>query len=190
MSADAPVRTAADAQRARVYFALWPDADTARELHAAAATLRAACGGRPMSVDTLHLTLAFVGDIPRVQIPQLLSLAGEVTCPDFTVSIDMAAYWARQHLAWGGPSQTPDALADLAAQLTQRLQTEGLPVDRREFKPHVTLVRRCERAVEERAIGPVTWKVERFVLVESLRDALGARYRTVGEWPLGRSAHQ
>lgn len=176
----------ADTPRARVYFALWPDADTARELHAAAATLRAACGGRPMSVDTLHLTLAFVGDIPRSQIPQLLSLAGEVACKGFTLTIDMAAYWARQHLAWGGPSQAPDELADLAAQLTQGLETRGLPVDRRAFKPHVTLVRRCERAVEERPIGPVTWTVERFVLVESQRDALGARYRAVGEWQLGK----
>lgn len=181
------VKADSSTSQARVYFALWPDAATAQQLYSAAAPLRATCGGRAMQVDTLHLTLAFIGDIPRTQIPHLLALGGEVDLAAFSITIDMAALWARQHLVWGGPSQPPKALLELADQLSQHLQAAGVLLDRRVFKPHVTLIRRCEHNIAECAFGPVEWKVKSFVLVESLRDsvAVGARYRTLAKWPLG-----
>lgn len=167
-----------------MYFALWPDTATVKQLHSTASEIRPACGGRVMRADTLHLTLAFIGDIPRAQIPQLLLLAGEVSCPAFTLCLDMAALWERQHLIWAGPRQPPAELMDLAGQLSSRLQAAGVPVDRRVFKPHVTLIRRCERAFAERDIEPVVWKVNSFVLVESLRESAGARYRVLARWPI------
>ena len=168
-----------------MYFALWPDAATVNQLHATASEIQTVCGGKVMRADTLHLTLAFIGDIPRAQIPQLLLLAGEVSSPAFTLCLDMAALWERQHLVWAGPRQPPAELMDLAGQLSSRLQAAGVPVDRRGFKPHVTLLRRCERAFAERDIEPVVWNVRNFVLVESLREPAGARYRVLAQWPLG-----
>ncbi|MBI1905181.1 MAG: RNA 2',3'-cyclic phosphodiesterase [Rhodocyclales bacterium] len=184
MATDQTTTATAGAARARVYFALWPDAATTKQLHATASEIRPACGGRVMRADTLHLTLAFIGDIPRARIPQLLLLGGEVSCPAFTLCLDMAALWERQHLIWAGPRQPPVGLIDLAGQLSSRLQAADVPVDRRVFKPHVTLIRRCERAFAEREIEPVVWNVRDFVLVESLREPAGTRYRVLARWPV------
>jgi 2'-5' RNA ligase len=180
VTTDPPSNAIAGGARARVYFALWPGASTLAQLHSTASDLHIHCGGRLMRADTLHLTLAFIGDIARAQIPRLMSLAGELRCPAFTLSVDRAACWERPRLVWAGPRHPPGELLDLAAQLTARLQAGGVAVDHRVFKPHVTLIRRHDRAIDEHDIAPIAWKVRNFVLVESMRVPAGVRYRTLG----------
>ena len=47
----------------RLFFALWPDADTRERVANAAAALRLTEGARPVPQRNFHLTLAFVGAV-------------------------------------------------------------------------------------------------------------------------------
>src|SRR3546814_10607201 len=69
----APVDVAAPAQ-ARLFFALWPGPALAATLAHWAAQAQAACGGRAMRPDTLHLTLAFLGARSEEHTSELQSL--------------------------------------------------------------------------------------------------------------------
>ena len=57
---------------ARLFFALWPSAELRRRLHALALRYQRLHGGRAMRAETLHLTLLFLGEVPRAQIASLL----------------------------------------------------------------------------------------------------------------------
>ncbi len=51
----------------RLFFALWPSATMQSELSVATRDAGADCGGRPTGRESLHLTLAFLGPLPRRQ---------------------------------------------------------------------------------------------------------------------------
>jgi 2'-5' RNA ligase len=62
---------------ARVFFALWPSPEAARQLAAVAASFAAAAGGRATRLESLHLTLAFLGDVAVDRLPELERAARE-----------------------------------------------------------------------------------------------------------------
>ena len=88
----------------RIFFALWPEPGVARQLDALAGAAHAVCGGRRMRRDTLHLTLAFLGDVADAQFDSACEAADEVAekvgdagtrsrgpaCGDATVEADAA----------------------------------------------------------------------------------------------------
>lgn len=47
----------------RLFFALWPSPAAAERLASAATDAAARLGGRPTRLETLHLTLAFLGEV-------------------------------------------------------------------------------------------------------------------------------
>lgn len=169
--------------QARVFFALWPDAATAHSLHRLAESLKPRFGGRVMRLDSLHLTLAFVGSVPRERIPDLLAVGASVTPRAFDLTLDVLGEWARKQLVWVGPSTTPEPLAGLADELHQGLVAAGFSMESRPFVPHVTLLRNAACATQRTSVGKVVrWWSEGFVLVESKLLASGARYEVVGRW--------
>lgn len=169
--------------QARVFFALWPDAVTANSLHRLAESLQPRFGGRVMRLDSLHLTLAFVGSVPRERIPDLLAIGASVTPRAFDLTLDVLGEWARKQLVWVGPSTTPEPLAGLADELHQGLVAAGFSMESRPFVPHVTLLRNAACATQRTSVGKVVrWWSEGFVLVESKLLASGARYEVVGRW--------
>lgn len=169
-----------------MFFALWPDADTAQSLHTLAESESKHFGGRVMQRDTLHMTLAFVGAVSRARIPELQKVGAAVAPRAFDVSLDVLGEWARKHIVWAGPQHVPGPLAELAADLHQKLGEGGFGLETRPFVPHVTLLRNvaCEtqRSTLEQA---VPWRVTGFVLVESKLLASGARYQVLGRWLAG-----
>ena len=180
---------AADAGRApnlRLFFALWPDAATRAGLHARARALHSECGGRAMRRDTIHLTLAFLGETPVRQVERLRAVAAGVQGEGFALDLDRVGSWHRNRILWTGPSMVPPALAALAQDLEGRLRADGCALEARAFSPHVTLVRNAHAAPREAQLTPRRWTVGSFVLVASERSAAGAHYRTIGRWPLKR----
>jgi len=174
--------------KVRVFFALWPDADVAARLDALGAEAHADCGGRRTRRDTLHLTLAFIGDIDAVRVPALIGAADTVAVEPLTLCLDRVGSWRHNRIAWAGTQSVPAALTTLANGLIDALRAAGFQLERRNFAPHVTLLRRIHDAFPERDVAPVDWRVERFVLVESQRLPQGAQYRILAQWPAGGSA--
>lgn len=177
---------------ARVFFALWPAPDAADRLAAIAGDAARQFGGRPTRADTVHLTLAFIGEVPEAQLPALAAAARAVRAERFELAIDRLGYWSHKHLLWAGCSAVPPALPALAADLQAALAAGGWPAGRggHAFTPHLTLVRKMARGLAPGdsgrlpAIAAAPWLCTQFVLVRSRLSAAGSAYETIGRFPL------
>ncbi|MCC4116028.1 RNA 2',3'-cyclic phosphodiesterase [Aromatoleum toluclasticum] len=170
--------------RARVFFAIWPAAVIARRLHKEGERAHGLTGGRRMRRDTLHLTLAFIGDIPRERLDALRAAADKVAFAPFTFRVDRIARWRHNHIVWAGASGLPEELESLVTQLNSALADGGFPVERRNFAAHVTLLRNARGELPAAELAPpIEWPVGEFVLVESDPRPEGAQYRVLQSWP-------
>lgn len=174
----------APASRLRLFFALWPDPAARDALAAAARHLHQGCGGRITRPDSIHLTLAFLGDADGAVLPALNTAAAGVSSPRFTMVFDTLGWWPRNGVAWAGCSSPPPPLAALAGMLAARIEPLGFAPDPRPFAPHVTLVRKARCRAPLPRIEPVSWPVSEFVLVRSTLQREGALYDIAGRWPL------
>ncbi|HMZ83252.1 MAG TPA: RNA 2',3'-cyclic phosphodiesterase [Rhodocyclaceae bacterium] len=171
--------------RRRVFFALWPDAVTVDSLDALARSAHAAFSGRRMRRDTLHMTLAFIGEVDASRIADLLAAAGRVPLPEaFSMRIDQVRCWRHNRIVWCGPSAMPAQLEALAASLAGALDAVGFRLEARAFAAHATLLRHADCRRDAPPFDAFDWRVADFVLVESNLTAAGARYSVIGRWPL------
>lgn len=90
----------------------------------------------PTREENLHLTLAFIGEArdPRPAIAAL----DECVCPAFSITVGGAGRFG--DLWWAGiePSRELSALAE---RIQSALRARGFDIERRPFKPHITLAR-------------------------------------------------
>ena len=144
-------------------------------------------GGRATRPETIHITLAFVGDVPEARLPELVAAARAVAGEPSVVEVDRLAHWGHNHICWAGCSRPPPALDRLVAALRQQLLAAGFAVDRAQdaFIPHVTLVRKTHSAAPASVLEPpLHWPVREFVLVRSELGGEGSTYRELARFPL------
>lgn len=170
--------------QARVFFALWPDGRVRGELDQVAGRLHRLRGGRRTRAETIHLTLLFVGNVPRTILPVLQASAADIRLPAFELVFDQVHCWRHNRIAFLTTSQTPPTLLDLVTGLECRLDRLGIPFDRRPYVPHVTLVRHADCRPDGPSIQPIGWPVREFVLVESTLEAQGPWYQVLNRYPL------
>lgn len=179
-----PLLLASAPPRRRVFFALWPDHTIAAALHETARRLWSACGGRLMRRDTLHLTLAFLGEVPNAALDRLSRAAARIEGSPFALELDRVGSWHGQRIVWLAPHDVPAALSALVGDLDSALAAEGFALEARPFSPHVTLLRNACSAPPATGSAAVCWPVSAFALLESVRGAGVAAYRVLGSWPL------
>lgn len=167
----------------RLFFALWPSPAEQAALARWQPQLRAACGGRAMRADTLHLTLAFLGQVQRSRLTTLQQAVRGLTVPPFRLCFDTAQHWPHNHIVYANPSAPPAILAMLVVELAACLRQAAFDFDDRAFHPHVTLLRNahCTGAPPAQP-APVCWDVRNFALVQSMTDAQGARYEVLARF--------
>lgn len=171
--------------KAKVFFALWPTAAERGRLAAWQKPLQHLCGGRTMHGETLHNTLVFIGDVEQFRLEALQLAAQEVSGKDFELCFDMARYWGHNHIVYAAPGEMPQQLAQLVSALEQRLMTHRFKFDRREYKPHVTLLRNARWTdAPLPAMQPVRWQIKDFALVQSEQKDGLAGYRVLARFPL------
>ena len=178
--------SAAAGERARLFFALWPDDRVRAGLSDLARETQAECGGRAIPADKIHLTLFFAGAVERARVARLEAAAGRVRGAAFGLAIDSVGYWRHNRIVWAGTTRVPAALVAFEASLRATLAAEGLRGEDRRYSPHVTLVRDAGRKPAPREVAPLTWDAEDFVLVESVAVRGGVRYDVRRRWPLAR----
>jgi len=161
-----------------LFFALLPPPAVRRALAGAAESVPPPA--RPVHPQDLHLTLAFLGRVSPA--PELLE-AGEAAAAarGFVLRLDRFGCWRRAGIAWAAPGSPPEPLAALHGRLTAALACRGRPVERRDFRPHVTLARRARRAPQ--ASMPPPWRITELVLMVS-GPPPAPRYRVHARWPL------
>lgn len=92
----------------------------------------------------LHLTLAFLGDVPATSVPDLAArlaraLAGTACFTARVVGVGAFPSLARPQVLWVGVAAPP--LRGLADAVQRTCEAAGFPRERRPFRPHVTLGR-------------------------------------------------
>ena len=140
----------------------------------------------PVSAENLHLTLLFLGHQPTSQIPLLSQQASQVVealaLPPFAIRLDRLGLFPKARVAWMAPSQPPERLLQLEAQLRQAVMALGIPVEERPYRPHVTLLRKCQAATTAE-VSPVELCANALHLYESRSTPDGVRYLQLASWP-------
>ena len=113
----------------------------------------------------LHITLHFLGDVDQDRIPALTAALAVPFTP-FSLSLRHAVVWPHG-IAVLEPESIPAPLAALHAALADVLGDQGLPVDTRPFRPHVTLARRAKSSTPPAADREIDWKIEGYALMSS-----------------------
>ncbi len=111
---------------------------------------RQSTGGNFTRADNLHLTLAFIGE--TLDLRGARAALAAVSAPPFVLTLNGAGRFG--DLYWAGLEKSA-ALTALAASMQQALRDRGFAIEKRPFKPHITLARQL------RSEGPVSLKVPR-----------------------------
>ena len=167
----------------RLFFALWPPRETAEALHAWALEAQRACGGRVTRAETIHLTLAFLGEVGEFRLSDLKSpgIKGE----KHSLPIEQARYWSHNQIVWVGPRETPGFLLSVVENLKKELDSKGFKTEKRPFAAHITLIRKARAQGTLPPLPAVDWPVTECVLVHSQLAATGPRYEVLQRFPLG-----
>lgn len=154
-----------NAGSARLFVALWPGEPVREALARHQQRWRWPGGASPVRREKLHMTLHFLGQVPRERLPELVR---ELVVPlePFELHLDRDELWH------GGivvlcPTVVPDALVALHAGLHDVLRRLALGSAREVLRPHVTLARCAAHAVQPQSGAEVSWPVRGYVLVES-----------------------
>jgi 2'-5' RNA ligase len=164
----------------RLFFALWPPAETARALAQWARSAQRLTGGKATDEAKIHLTLAFLGDADREKAARA---ARNVAGRKHSLPLEQARCWRENNIVWAGPRETPPALKALFDNLSMELYREELILERRPFAAHVTLIRKA-RAAELPPLPALDWPVDEFLLVRSLVSSSGSTYEMLERFPL------
>ncbi|HQU79555.1 MAG TPA: RNA 2',3'-cyclic phosphodiesterase [Azonexus sp.] len=187
MSAERGTQDGGWVETARVFFALWPPPEAAQHLSDVADVFAQCAGGRATRRTTVHLTLAFIGDVKLERLADLKRAARHVRAEAFDLTLDHFGLWHHKRIFWAGCSVVPPALVELASALRTALQAAEFDVAdaRRNFFPHVTLVRKVMApGTQLPNHAPLSWPCAHFVLVSSSLSAKRAAYRMIAEYPL------
>jgi 2'-5' RNA ligase len=169
----------------RIFFALWPDEEVRRKIVELLPHFDLdPTQSRFLKSSNIHMTLHFIGNSSHEQIECLRRQAKAVAGNAFVVDLDCQGYFSKPKVLWIGCNHAPRALPDLQARLGQQLSSCGFIPERRPFNPHVTIARKLPLAPQQIEFEPISWKVDRFVLVESKSIPGGVQYQVIEEYPL------
>lgn len=140
---------------------------------------------RPVPTHNLHLTLVFLGEVRERQLEPLLEEVDRIHSPPIHLEFDELGYFPKPQVLWIGPGVVPSPLTDLVKALNSICRRQGLQIEKRKFKAHLTIARRCEIAPPASALPPdFKLDFDSFALFESTNTRNGVLYRSIAEWPL------
>lgn len=167
----------------RVFFALWPDAGVRGRLEELLSGMPRDIG-KPHVPEDLHLTLVFVGEANARYYECLRMAATRIEFEPFEFELARFGYFPKAKVLAAEPASAPSQLPDLARELRRVLRGCGCKPERREYNPHVTLMRKAPPMPRLESFEPIPWRVDRFCLAESREpDENGRRYRVLEEFP-------
>lgn len=162
---------------ARLFVGLWPDDAVRDAIQAHAERWSWAPPARRVPRAKLHMTLHFLGGVPRERLPELVhGLA--VRFEPFVLRLDHPEVW-HQQVAVLCPREVPPALTELHQRLHVALGQLQQPSARDSLLPHVTLAREAKGS--QPGGGPaIRWDVDGYALIESTPDS---RYHLLYAYP-------
>jgi len=98
---------------------------------------------RWVSVESLHITLMFIGEKPDESVKQIEATLGKISGTAFKMSFAGTGFFPTPKAArvfWAGIQAEP-GLVELAEKTEDALADSGMPKEPRAFSPHLTLAR-------------------------------------------------
>lgn len=169
----------------RIFFALWPDDELRNQI---AENLdrtnidRDKC--RLVTNSNLHLTLHFIGNTSIAEMKCLDRQARGFDAEAFELTLDCSGYFKKSKVFWIGCQTVPQALFNLHRILAEQISQCAYQPETRPYSPHITVARKITEAPELTPVEPVPWRVDRFVLVESISVPGGVSYEVVESYSL------
>ena len=148
---------------------------------------------RPL--DSLHLTLAFYGELAEPDAAELDAELSRIGGDPFEVALQgVGSFGEGRHIraVWAGVRES-EPLRVLAGRCAAAARRAGVRVETRLYRPHVTLAYLRRDVAEDRVAAWVAahsllasppWLATRFVLYSSWRSTEGSRYDLERDYPL------
>lgn len=147
--------------------------------------------------DNFHITLAFIGEVDGAMAQDIDAALATIGGPILDVELAGIDHFGggRQPKALYAAVVQEERLTLLRQKVVKALRGEGVKLERRKFRPHVTLARFNRRAEIGHHLaqfvalhslfraGP--FEVEQFRLYSSITRADGSLYEVEAEYPLG-----
>lgn len=161
----------------RLFLALEPPEPLRQRLGELAELAQARCGGRRMPDESLHLTLAFLGEVAEERADELAQWVGAMVIPHGEWGLDSWGYFRRPGILWVGSQAHDLALTSLHEQLWDGLEEQGLCGRPDRFIPHVTLLRRATYPPDPTLPAvSLAWHYTRVALIRSVTTRRGSHY--------------
>jgi 2'-5' RNA ligase len=144
--------------------------------------------------ENMHVTLRFVGEVPRGAADDLHEMLSRVSMPAFDMTIaGIGSFGSKGRIraVWAGVEKSA-GLVRLRGKLETACQRAGQPPERRKFHPHVTLAR-CRDIRDDQAhdflygndgLFGGTVRIGEFVLYSSRLGHDGSVYTAEARYPL------
>jgi 2'-5' RNA ligase len=167
-------------EQGRLFFALVPPPGVLDAVVAIQQVLK--IEARAVVRENLHITLAFLGDVPWSRLAELRSIASDTPMPACTLRLERVGGFPRSGVAFLAPAESPPELDDFRKMLTGRLARAGFAADDKPWRPHLTLYRKLRKSCSRMAVKPVDWPLREFALVSSTLRNSGPVYRVLDRW--------
>lgn len=132
-----------------------------------------------------HITLSFLGEISHRQHEALIYELDQLISEPFSLTLDATGLWNGPKILFAAPSNIPKALSELAKLSRKAARKASIQVESREYKPHVTVVRKATSTLPLPLYSPnVDVHVSAFHLFESVSTPQGVTYPIRQSWPL------
>lgn len=150
-------------------------------------------GARWTPDESMHLTLAFIGEVDRHGLSEIVSALQSISASGFDLRLSGCDFFGdrKPRTLWVGAAANP-ALTHLQTKVETALRRVGLNLDRRKFTPHVTIAYLKGVSQGEAAsfcamhglynAGP--FPVDGFHLYESRLGSEGAHYEILETYSL------
>ncbi|MET0859263.1 MAG: RNA 2',3'-cyclic phosphodiesterase [Telluria sp.] len=160
----------------RLFIALWPGPAVREALVQWRDGVAWPASASPVRTEQLHVTLHFLGSVPRERITEL-SQGLRVPFEPFELELGHRELW-HDTIAVLAPDLVPAPLLALHASLTEALERLGMTPEARTYRPHVTLARRASHLTEMVPGPPIVWRVDGYALMRS-KAGDGSEYSVV-----------
>lgn len=179
----------------RIFVAIdIPSADVVKKLAAVRDELvMTGADLKPVEDENLHITLRFIGEVEDEVVRKVCEALREIKFKAFGVRVKGLGAFptvARPRVIWAGVAEGSRELVSLHLDVERKLRSLGIPPEREEFVPHITLARvKSPRKSRELADAIARYadydfgffEASRFVLKESTLTPRGPIYKDVCE---------
>lgn len=172
-----------DKDTSRVFFALLPDRNTVADINFHLNQFSPETG-KKVRPENFHITLLFLGNVTRQHIDALCMDCDSIAVPAIDLTMTTPGWWKKAGILWLAPESIPPSLAKLHDALKTIAARRNLVHDKKEYLPHITLMRKVTAAPAYPVIRPFTWRASSFSLMQSNPRPDGVVYTELGRWPL------